>query len=245
MNLQDESVRLQLYLARCGIGSRRFCEELILSGRVAVNGATADKLGTKVGAGDEVRFDGTIVRPEEKLRYVLLNKPAGFVCSMSDDRGRKTAASLLEPHFSERLYNVGRLDMFSSGLIIFTNDGDFAKKLSHPSSCIEKEYVVKTSVPVPKDLAPRFEKGLRVGGVFYKCIKAECTSARTVRIILTEGKNREIRRVFEYFETGIKSLERVRIGTVCIEDLKAGDFKELSEEQVRSLCALINAQGGY
>ena len=243
MNLHDESIRLQLYLARCGIGSRRFCEELILARRVAVNGAVADKLGTKVSPDDEVRFDGTIVRPEEKLRYVLLNKPAGFVCSMSDDRGRKTASSLLQPHFSERLYNVGRLDMFSSGLIIFTNDGDFAKRLSHPSSCIEKEYVVTTSIPVPKELAPRFEKGLRVGGVFYKCIKAECTSARTVRIVLTEGKNREIRRVFEYFETGIRSLERVRIGNIFIEDLKAGDFKELTEDQVRSLRTLIKGQG--
>ena len=106
--MHDESVRLQLYLARCGIGSRRFCEELILARRVAVNGAVADKLGTKVSPNDEVRFDGTIVRLEKKLRYVLLNKPAGFVCSMSDEQGRKTASSLLQPYFSERLYNVER-----------------------------------------------------------------------------------------------------------------------------------------
>ena len=234
---QDNPIRLQLYLARCGAASRRACETFIAEGRVSVNGKTVTAPGTKVGANDEVRLDGVLMKAEQRLVYVLLHKPAGYVCSMSDEKGRKTAASLLAPHFSERLYNVGRLDMFSSGLIIFTNDGEFAKRLSHPSSGIEKEYIVKTTVPVPEELVLRFEKGIRIEGVFYKCRKAEIGSARTVRIVLTEGKNREIRRVFAHFEIPIRSLIRVRIGAVSMENLAEGAFRELNEEECRLLSA--------
>jgi|GEM_PF-485908 len=187
---------------------------------------------TKVCASDEVSLDNRVLKPEQTLRYVLLNKPAGYVCSMADEQGRQTAASLLQPFFKERLYNVGRLDMFSSGLIIFTNDGQFAKKLQHPSSLIEKEYIVKTSVPFPRELAQRFEKGIRIDGVFYKCRCAQPLSARSMRIVLVEGKNREIRRVFDFFETGIRSLERVRIGSICIDGLACGAFRELTDAEL-------------
>lgn len=230
-------IRLQLYLARCGAASRRACETFIADGRVSVNGTIITAAGTKVCETDEVRLDGVLMRPESRRVYVLLHKPAGCVCSMADEKGRKTAASLLEPHFSERLYNVGRLDMFSSGLIIFTNDGEFAKRLSHPSSGIEKEYIVKTTVPVPAELAERFEKGIRIEGVFYKCRSADIRSSRTVHIVLVEGKNREIRRVFEHFEIPIRSLTRIRIGSICMENLAEGAFRELSEEECRLLSA--------
>lgn len=230
-------IRLQLYLARCGAASRRACEVFIAEGRVSVNGKIVSAAGTKVCETDEVRLDGVIMRPESRRLYILLHKPAGYVCSMADEKGRKTAASLLAPHFSERLYNVGRLDMFSSGLIIFTNDGEFAKRLSHPSSGIEKEYIVKTTVPVPAELAERFQKGIRIEGIFYKCRTAEVISARTVKIVLVEGKNREIRRVFEHFEIPIRSLTRIRIGSVRMDNLAEGAFRELTENECRLLSA--------
>lgn len=234
LSLQDK-IRLQVYLAHAGIASRRASEEIITSGRVAVNGETITELGTKVSQDDKVTVDGKLVTQEEKKRYVLLHKPAGYVCSLKDEKGRNVAADLLKPHFSERLYNVGRLDMFSAGLIIFTNDGDFAAKVSHPSSEIEKEYIVETSVVIPEELPTQFLKGIRIEGVFYKCKVAEPLGKRRLRVVLIEGKNREIRRVFQHFEIGIKSLTRMRIGTILNKNLQAGQFRELSKDEIASL----------
>ena len=125
--------------------------------------------------------------------------------------------------------------MFSAGLIIFTNDGDFAAKVSHPSSEIEKEYIVETSVMISEDLPKQFLKGIRIDGVFYKAQEAELLTKRKLRVVLIEGKNREIRRVFEHFEIGIKSLTRVRIGTIKNEELKPGEYRELSQAEITSL----------
>ena len=231
-------VRLQAFLAHCGVASRRASEKIILDGRVSVNGQTVTELGTKVLPTDSVCVDGKSVSLEEVKRYVLLNKPAGFVCSQSDEKGRKTAVELLRDSYSERLYNVGRLDMFSRGAILFTNDGSFAARLSHPSAEIEKEYIVDTSLPLPRHLAEDFQKGVRVEGVFYKAVKAEEVNAHRMRVILIEGKNREIRRVFESQGAAIKSLERVRIGNVVLGDLKAGEHRDLSPSEVQGLLNL-------
>ncbi len=232
LNLQDDEIRLQLYLARCGVASRRSAETLIKDGRVSVNGTIVDVLGSKVSFKDTICLDGVEVTLEETKRYVLLHKPAGYVCSMSDEKDREVAVDLLKPYFKERLYNVGRLDMFSEGLIIFTNDGEFMQKLSHPSSQIEKEYIVETSVQVPNTLIEKFQSGIRIEGVFYKCRKAELLNNKKARIILTEGKNREIRRVFEHYTVGIKSLCRVRIGHISLDGLQKGAYRELSAKDV-------------
>ncbi len=168
----------------------------------------------------------------------MLNKPAGYVCSSSDEQDRQIAVDLLKDAYSERLYNVGRLDMFSSGLIIFTNDGDFAAKLSHPSAELEKEYIVDTSTAMPRNLADDFKKGVRVDNVFYKCKDAVELNSHRMRIVLTEGKNREIRRVFESREVGIRSLMRIRIGCVGVGDLQYGQFRELSQDEVKALLKL-------
>lgn len=234
LNLQDK-IRLQVYLAHAGVASRRASEQIILDGRVTVNGDVVTELGTKVSSEDKITVDGKLVTLEEKKRYVLLHKPAGYVCSLKDEKGRDVAADLLKPHFSERLYNVGRLDMFSAGLIIFTNDGDFAAKVSHPSSEIEKEYIVETSVMIPEDLPKQFLKGIRIEGVFYKAKDVELLTKRKLRVVLIEGKNREIRRVFEHFQIGIKSLTRMRIGTIKNNNLQAGQFRELTKEEITSL----------
>jgi 23S rRNA pseudouridine2605 synthase len=237
-NSQDKNsdkMRLQVYLAHAGVASRRACEQIIADGRVTVNGVCITEPGSKVSAGDTVCVDGKPVTPEETKRYVLLHKPAGYVCSLADEKGRAVAADLLKEKYSERLYNVGRLDMYSAGLIIFTNDGQFAAEISHPSAEIEKEYIVETSLPVPPGLVEKFMRGVRVDGVFYKCVTAEQLGARRVRVVLIEGKNREIRHVFEYFDAAIKRLTRMRIGSIENGGLQAGQFRELTPQEVRGL----------
>lgn len=230
-----DAMRLQLYMARCGVASRRASEEIIAAGRVSVNGTVVTEPGTKVSLADSVSVDGKEISLEETLRYVLLNKPSGYVCSASDEKGRQVASDLLKDAYSERLYSIGRLDMFSSGLIIFTNDGSFAAKLSHPSAELEKEYIVDTSVPLPRSLADDFMDGIRIDGIFYRCKDARELNARRMRIVLEEGKNREIRRVFEKYEVGIKSLMRVRIGCVGVESLQYGQFRDLTQAEVAAL----------
>lgn len=234
----SEQIRLQAFLAHCGVASRRASEKIILDGRVAVNGTVVTELGTKVTEKDKVTVDGNPVTPEENKRYVLLNKPAGFVCSSKDESDRKCAVDLLKDDYKERLYNVGRLDMFSGGLIIFTNDGDFAARLSHPSSELEKEYIVDTSLPLPRDLAEKFMKGVRVDGVFYKCKAAREMNSHRMQVVLIEGKNREIRRVFESNGVAIKRLTRVRIGNVQMNGLASGEHRDLTAEEIKGLLIL-------
>lgn len=237
-NQNKSEIRLQVYLAHCGVASRRASEQIILDGRVCVNGNVVTELGTKVTEKDEVTVDGNVIHLEEKKRYILLNKPAGYVCSSADEKGRQVAADLLKEKYTERLYNVGRLDMYSKGMILFTNDGDFAAKLSHPSSQIEKEYIVETSQNIPEDFPSKFEKGIRIEGVFYKCKKCEILKPRKVKIVLIEGKNREIRTVLESQNIGTKSLVRVRIGNVKLDELKPGESRELTDVEVKGLLKL-------
>ena len=234
-NSQDNKLRLQVFLAHSGLASRRACEKIILDGRVTVNGQVVTELGSKVGDSDIVKVDGKQLSLEKKKCYVLLNKPAGYVCSSSDEKGRAVAVDLLKDAYKERLYNVGRLDMYSKGMILFTNDGDFAAKLSHPSSQVEKEYIVETSQDIPEDFPKKFEHGIRVDNVFYKCLKCQILKARKLDIVLIEGKNREIRTVLESQNIGTKSLVRVRIGSVKLNNLKPGEYRELTEREVKSL----------
>ena len=233
-----QEMRLQVYLAHAGVASRRACEKIIAEGRVSVNGTLVIDMGSKVRTGDTVLLDGKPVHPEARKCYVLLNKPAGFVCTLSDEKGRPTAADLLKETYSERLYNIGRLDMFSSGAILFTNDGDFAAKIEHPSAQIEKEYVIETTQDFPPELLTRFERGIRVDGIFYKCRSAAAVNRRKLRIVLVEGKNREIRRVLDSFNCTIKRLVRVRIGNLELGNLKAGEFRDLTAKERQALLDL-------
>ena len=235
-----QEMRLQVYLAHAGVASRRACEKIIAEGRVSVNGTLVTDMGSKVRTGDTVLLDGKPVHPEARKCYVLLNKPAGFVCTLSDEKGRPTAADLLKETYSERLYNIGRLDMFSSGAILFTNDGDFAAKIEQPSAQIEKEYVIETTQDFPLELLTRFERGIRVDGIFYKCRSAAAINRRKLRIVLVEGKNREIRRVLDSFNCTIKRLVRVRIGNLELGTLKAGEFRNLTANERHALLDLIH-----
>ncbi|WP_147634439.1 pseudouridine synthase [Treponema pectinovorum] len=241
LNLQDkpkEKQRLQAFLAHCGVASRRSSEKIIAEGRVTVNGDVVTELGTKVSVDDEICVDGKKVNLENRKIYILLNKPSGLVCSQSDEKGRPVAVDLLKQKYSQRLYNVGRLDMFSRGAVIFTNDGDFAAKLSHPSSEIEKEYLVETSYPLPEGLDQRFLKGIRVEGIFYKAKQTKIINTHKMKVILIEGKNREIRRVFADAGSSIRSLQRVRIGNLGLGNLKEGEFRELTDFEVKGLLSL-------
>lgn len=241
LNLQDkekEEIRLQVFLAHCGVASRRSSEKIIADARVSVNGVIVTELGAKVKIDDEVCVDGKKITLEKRKLYILMNKPAGLVCSQADEKGRAVAVDLLKDKYSERLYNVGRLDMFSRGAVIFTNDGDFAAKLSHPSSEIEKEYLVETSYPLPEGLDQKFLKGVRVEGVFYKAKETKIINTHKMKVVLIEGKNREIRRVFTDAGSSIRSLQRVRIGNLSLGELKEGEFRELTDFEIKGLLSL-------
>jgi len=230
-----DEIRLQVYLARCGVASRRASENLILNGRVSVDGKIVTELGTKVSGKEKICLDGKQIFPESEKRYILLNKPEGYVCSLADEKDRPIAASLLKDTYTERLYNIGRLDMLSGGAILFTNDGDFSAKVEHPSSEIEKEYEVITVFEYPDEVLQKFLRGVRIEGVFYKALSAERISKNKMRIVLIEGKNREIRRVLKFFNIKIKKLTRVRIGCVHLSDLPSGKHRPLTSEEIKGL----------
>lgn len=232
---EEAPLRLQVFLAHAGVASRRASEGLIAEGRVSVNGRVITLPGEKVFPGDEVLLDGKAVSRESRLLYLALNKPPLFLCSSSDPEGRRLAGDLLPADIGERLYNVGRLDYRSSGLIFYTNDGDFAARISHPASGIVKEYEVEASGPIPDSFVAAFRDGIDVEGVRYHAEEIERTGRRSVRIALVEGKNREIRRVFSHFHLHPAKLERVRIGPVYLGALPEGQSRPLTEEELEKL----------
>ncbi|MDR2021634.1 MAG: rRNA pseudouridine synthase [Treponema sp.] len=235
MPVEGKALRLQVYLAHAGAASRRGAEKLILQGRVTVNGRTVSGLGTKVESGDDICLDGVPVRIESRLRYIALHKPPLYICSAADPQGRALAADLLPPAIRERLYTVGRLDYRSSGLILFTNDGDFAARTGHPSAGIEKEYLVEASGPIPDAALDAFSRGISIEGVFYKALAVERLGRKSLRVVLIEGKNREIRRVFSHFHLHPERLLRTRIGPVLLGELGEGKSRPLTGTELYSL----------
>jgi 23S rRNA pseudouridine2605 synthase len=185
------------------------------------------------------------VRPETNFHYIALYKPVMYLCSSADEgegRGateapRPLAKDLLPLEIKERLYSIGRLDYLSSGLILFTNDGDFAARLGHPRAEIEKEYLVEATGPVPDALIDGFKTGIEIENVVYKSKNLERIDRKTVKIILVEGKNREIRRVFSHFHLHPRRLLRVRIGPVLLGDLKEGKTRPLNRVEMEKLQA--------
>jgi 23S rRNA pseudouridine2605 synthase len=230
--MAEELIRLQVYLARSGVASRRRSEGYITEGRVAVNGRIVTELGTKVRLDDRIEVDGREVRPEAEKVYLALHKPKGYLCSSSDPFGRPLAVDLLEKSFPRlRLYNVGRLDLVSSGLIFFTNDGDFAETVMHPSSGFEKEYLVTTDKGIPEKVLDSFVSGVTIEGVSYRIEGYWLLNPRTVRLVLIEGKNREIRRLFEASSFEVLDLTRTRIGCVTLGGLEPGEHRSLTREE--------------
>lgn len=233
--MDKETIRLQLYMARCGVASRRKCEEIISQGRVSVNGSIIITPGTKVGDEDVVKLDGRLIKPSKKMIYLALHKPSKFLCSNEDPDGRSLAIDLIAPAIRQRVYNVGRLDYLTSGLIFFTNDGDFAKRITHPSTHVEKEYVVTTKKPIPVELMENFEKGIHVGDEYFKLKSYKLNGSNSVNIVLEEGKNRELRKVFQSQNINVKKVHRIRIGNVKLTGLNSGHFRHLTEREVKTL----------
>ena len=225
-----EQLRLQVYMARCGIGSRRHCEQYIREGRVKVNGVPAE-LGAKVEPSDRVALDNKTLHPQSQRIYLAVNKPEGYLCSNSDSRGRPLVLDLLQD-VPVRIFHVGRLDFRSSGLIFYTNDGEFSKIVSHPSSRIEKEYQVETKHPIDEAILQEYKRGITIGAESYRLKWYQFKTPRKVVLTLIEGKNREIRRVFEHFNQHLSRIHRVRIGCVHLRGLPAGGYRMLSRKEV-------------
>jgi 23S rRNA pseudouridine2605 synthase len=234
LNWREKSIRLQVYLSHAGVASRRAAEDIIAQGRVSVNGITITAQGSKVEEGDIILLDGKPVQPETRLLYLALNKPPGYICSSIDPQGRPLALDLLTKT-QERLYNIGRLDFMSCGLIFFTNDGNFARSLGHPSSELEKEYIVEATGVIPDEVVSAFNSGITIDDEHYKAKSAEKTGRKSLRIVLVEGKNREIRRVFSHFHLHPALLRRVRIGSVTLGNLPEGDSRPLTDDEINAL----------
>jgi 23S rRNA pseudouridine2605 synthase len=231
-------VRLQKFLADAGVASRRVGEQVILEGRVAVNGHVVRLLGTKVDPDhDHVAVDGKIVRTK-KLIYVALNKPAGCVCSRKDELNRPTIYALL-PREWETVQSVGRLDYNSEGLIFLTNDGQFALRLTHPRYGVRKKYLAHVEGEVTPAMLALFKRGIFHEGERLKALAARIVSGTrhksVVELELGEGKNREVRRLFESQAVTVKKLQRTQIGKIKLGELKPGKWRTLNAVEIKTL----------
>jgi 23S rRNA pseudouridine2605 synthase len=231
--------RLQRALARAGFGSRRSCEDLIAAGRVTVNGTVAT-LGDKVDAtSDDVRLDGTSINLNPSVRYYALHKPAGVVTTMRDPQGRPDLRSLLPKDEDARVFPIGRLDLDSEGLLLLTNDGALAERLTHPRYAIEKEYLAQVrGAPTPKHLGA-IRRGVDLEDGPAKATSARIVDARGDRgqlaLVMTEGRKREVRRLLAEVGLPVTRLLRVRIGPVTLGRLKPGAIRELTTDEVLAL----------
>ncbi len=229
---ENDGIRLQVYLSQCGLGARRKCEELISKGYVRINQRYINKMGEKVYPDDIVYYKGKRVSPSKKKFYIAFYKPGKVLCSNYDPKGRSTINQYFKEFKSYRLFYVGRLDYMSTGLIFLTNDGVFAENVSHPSSEMEKEYYVETASNVSEKTLLEMIKGINIEGDFYRINKFEKKSQYKIHIVLTEGKNREIRKLFAYYKIKIKKLHRIRIGNVKIGNLSPGSYRYLSQKEI-------------
>lgn len=234
-------MRINKFLADKGIASRRHADEIISAGRVKINGVTAT-LGASVEETDEVTLDGQpIAQTEKKEEYYIMNKPKGVVCTVSDDRGRKTVMDLL-PEWVGRVFPVGRLDYATEGLLILTNDGDMAFRLTHPKTEIPKTYMAKIEGTLTeKDLNP-IRSGIELDGVLTKKCKAHIVETNKtytkVHVTITEGKNRQVRRMFEAIGKNVELLKRVSIGQLKLSGLDRGQLRPLTVEEIAYLKGL-------
>ena len=235
-------MRLQKYMAECGVASRRRAEEMILEGKVTVNGVLIDQMGVQVQEGDEVRVEGRLIRPEGEKRYVMYHKPAGEVTTVSDPEGR---AAVLD-HFRDYpvlLYPVGRLDYDSEGLLLLTNDGALTERMLHPSHLVEKTYLARVTGKVSPEALCRLRGGVmlddhKTAPAKARIVKEE-TFATVVLVTIHEGRNRQVRRMFEELGHKVLQLRRVRFGPLELGDLPRGKWRELTAEEVRRLQAYL------
>lgn len=227
-------VRLQKFVADAGVASRRAAEQMILEGRVAVNGQVVRLLGTKVDpTHDRISVDGRQIRERRKL-YIALHKPAGCVCSRKDELGRRTVYEFLPAEW-RIASTVGRLDFNSEGLIFLTNDGQFALHLTHPRYGVRKKYVATVDGTVEQDMLGKFVRGIFHAGDKLKAESARQVSKNVVELELNEGKNREVRRLFESQGLTVRRLQRTQIGKIKLGELKPGRWRALTDTEIKTL----------
>jgi len=228
-------MRINRYLAAAGLGSRRSVETIILEGRVKINGRVVEEMATVVNHGDVVKVGSKTVAPQE-IVHAVLYKPAGFLCTASDERQRRTIFDLL-PTDWPRVYHVGRLDMESEGLLIVTNDGDLSEAIAHPRNKLEKEYEVVLDKPFDPAHAQKLLRGFYIEGGRAKMEEVAQTGPNRLRVILTQGIKRQIRLMLYDCGYEVESLRRTRIGTLRIDKLRAGMWRMLSPKDIADLKA--------
>ena len=232
--------RLQKYLANCGVASRRKCEEYILQGKVKVNGEVVTELGTKINPEkDRIEFENKLVKESTKHVYILLNKPIGYVTTSDDQFGRDTVLDLVKVR--ERIVPVGRLDMYTSGALILTNDGDFVYKVTHPKHEINKTYTVTIKGIVTNEEVFKLEKGVEIEDYITKPAKVRILKTDTekdisrLEITIHEGKNRQVRKMCEAVGRKVQALHRSKIGNIEVKDLKLGTWRYLKQNEINEL----------
>ncbi|MBP3801178.1 MAG: rRNA pseudouridine synthase [Clostridia bacterium] len=239
-----ELVRLQKFLAESGIASRRKCEELILAGKINVNGENITQLGTKIDPyKDKVTYNGKIVENKEEKVYILLNKPIGYVTTANDQFDRDTVLDLIK--IKERVVPCGRLDMYTSGALILTNDGEFVYKITHPKHEITKTYTVTLKGIVSDEEVERLRAGVEIddNGKNYKTHEAKVKILKTdleknisrLEITIHEGKNRQVRKMCEAIDKKVLALHRSKIGNLTVKDLKLGTWRYLKKFEIEKL----------
>ena len=232
--------RLQKYLANCGVASRRKCEEYILEGKVKVNGKIVTELGTKINPEkDIIEFENRIVRENSNYVYILLNKPIGYVTTSDDQFGRDTVLDLVK--IRERIVPVGRLDMYTSGALILTNDGDFVYKVTHPKHEIEKTYTVTLKGIVQNNEVEQLRQGVQIEDYITKPAKVKILKTDTeknisrLEITIHEGKNRQVRKMCEAVGRKVLALHRSKIGNIGVKDLEIGKWRYLNLREIEKL----------
>ena len=235
-----EEERLQKFLANSGIASRRKCEEYILKGKVSVNGKIVDELGTKINPDkDVVKYNGKIVKKTDKKVYILLNKPIDYVTTVKDQFDRQTVLDLID--IPEKVVPVGRLDMYTSGALLLTNDGDFVYKVTHPKYEIEKTYTVTIRGIATQDDVKKLENGVKIddyvsGKAKVKILKTyEEKNFSRLQITIHEGKNREVRKMCEAIDKKVLALHRRRIGNLDVKNIEIGKWRYLNKKEVEEL----------
>ncbi len=235
------TVRLQKYLAQCNIASRRKCEEYILQKKVMVNGKIVDKLGEKVNPNkDRICFEGRRVQEEKNKIYILLNKPIGYVTTTKEQFDRQTVFDLL-PNISTRVVPVGRLDMYTSGALILSNDGNFVYTVTHPKHEIEKTYQVTIKGSISEEELEPLKKGINIEDYQTKPAKVKIMKIEKeqnisrVKVIIHEGRNRQVRKMFQAIGKNVIALHRSAIGNISVKNMKIGQWRYLTKEEVESL----------
>ena len=226
-------MRLNRFLAAAGVGSRRHCDELIAAGRVTINGRVCTDFSAQPGPTDHVKVGSKMVRAERQL-HIVLHKPAGYVSTRSDVHARNTIFDLL-PANLPRLFNVGRLDAQSEGLLVLTNDGDLAQRLMHPRYKVDKEYEVTLDKPWNTELAPKLLRGVMLDGQRARLERIMSVTQVRLRVVLRQGINRQIRRMFYEVGYEVNRLVRTRIGTLRLGDMPRGHWRPLASAELRSL----------